>query len=256
MRPNVRAILFDFGDTLVQFGDVDRSALFKRAAWETYQLWAQRNDRMPDFQRYYLHQWFALRWGYFKLLLMRREMDAMRYIRRACRKLWLTAEDDFFAELAWDWYRPLTEIATLEPDTHRMLTELAARGYRLGIVSNTFVPGFVLDRHLAQLDLLRYFPHRVYSCDVAYRKPDRRIFEAALDRIGCRAEETAFVGDSLNADIDGAQRVGMLPVWKRASVSQANRRRRVGVATIDRLAALPRLLAQFDASREAAALTA
>jgi putative hydrolase of the HAD superfamily len=245
MRPHVRAILFDFGDTLVQFGDIDRDALFKQAAWETYQLWAQRQDRMPDFQRYYLHQWFALRWGYFKLLLLRREMDAMRYIRRACRKLWLTAEDDFFAELAWDWYRPLTDVASLEPGLHRTLAELQARGYRLGIVSNTFVPGFVLDRHLEQLDLLRYFPTRVYSCDVTYRKPDRRIFRIALDRLGCRPEETAFVGDLLDADVDGAARAGMLAIWKRSSVSQSNRQRRVGVLTIDRISDLSPKLAQL-----------
>jgi putative hydrolase of the HAD superfamily len=247
MPRHFRAILFDLGDTLVQFGDVDRDALFKQAAWETYQLWAQRNDRMPDFQRYYLHQWFALRWGYFKLLLLRREMDAMRYIRRACRKLWLTAEDEFFAELAWDWYRPLTEVAWVEPDTHKTLAELAGRGYRLGIVSNTFVPGFVLDRHLDRLGMLSYFPQRVYSCDVAYRKPDRRIFQIALGQIGGAAEETIFVGDRLDADIAGAERAGMLPIWKRSSASRESQRRRVGVITIDRLSELPPRIAELEA---------
>jgi putative hydrolase of the HAD superfamily len=41
------------------------------------------------------------------------------------------------------------------------------------------------------------------------RKPDARIFRAALDRLGVPAERTVMVGDNLEADIVGARRVGM-----------------------------------------------
>ncbi|HEX7008447.1 MAG TPA: HAD family hydrolase [Phycisphaeraceae bacterium] len=211
----LRAILFDLGDTLIQFGRVDRASLFRRATARTYRLWAQRQRRMPSFRRYYLHQWSAIHWAFFKTVLYRREVDAMRLIRRACRKLWLTAPEAFFKELVWAWYEPLAQVARLEPGTHQTLDRLARSGYRLGIVSNTFVPGFVLDRHLAQLDLLRYFPYRIYSCDVGYRKPDRRIFDRAVQAIGAAASQCVFVGDLLDADIHGAHQAGLTPVWKR-----------------------------------------
>jgi HAD superfamily hydrolase (TIGR01509 family) len=210
---NDRAILFDFGDTLVHFGDVDKRALFQQGAWRTYQMWAARNRRMPDYRRFYLHHWFGLWWGYLKTLVLRRELDAMRLIRRACRKLWLQAPGSFFEELAWNWYKPLAEIARVDPDTATTLTRLREEGWKLGLVSNTFVPGFVLDRHLRELGLIEFFPVRIYSCDVGYRKPDRRIFDIALQRMEVPPAQAVFIGDLLDADIQGAQRAGLHAVW-------------------------------------------
>jgi len=210
---NRRAVLFDFGDTLVHFGHVDKRALFRQACWQTYRMWASRQQRMPDWRRYYAHQWFAIRWAFLKTPVMRRELDAIRYIRRACRKLWLQAPAQFFDELAWAWYQPLARVATLEPNAKRVLDQLTHSGYELALVSNTFVPGFVMDRHLEQLGLLEYFPTRIYSCDVGYRKPHRRIFELALERLSLRADQATFVGDLLDNDIHGATRVGMRAFW-------------------------------------------
>lgn len=211
----IRAVFFDLGDTLVHYGDADRRRLFMRGAQRTYALWAARQSRMPGFRRYYLHQWHALRWGLLKVMVMRRDVYAMRYLRRACRKLALEAPEAFFSELTWQWYQPLVEVATIEAETHGMLDDLRAAGYTLGIISNTFVPGFALDRHLGQLGLIDYFPHRVYSCDVGLRKPGRRIFRAALDAAGSAADEAVFVGDVFKTDICGARNAGLHAVWKR-----------------------------------------
>lgn len=212
--PMPRAVMFDFGDTLVHFGNVDRRAIFEQAAWRTYRMWAARQRRMPGYRRYYLHQWFALRWAFFKTLVLRRELDAMRLIRRACRKLWLNAPQSFFEELAWNWYRPLAEHSRVDADAHRVLRALNESGWQLALVSNTFVPGFVIDRHLRQLGLLRYFPVRIYSCDVGYRKPHPRIFETALHQLNVTAEDAVFVGDSFSADITGAARCGIEAIWR------------------------------------------
>ncbi len=213
--PSPPAVLFDFGDTLVHFGNVDRKAAFRKATWRTYHVWAKRSKRMPDYRRFYLHHWFALRWSFLKTILLRREMDTMRILQRASSKLWLRAPADFFNELVWHWYRPLVDVATVEDGTADVLQQLIDQGYQLAIVSNTFVPGFALDRHLAKLDLLKYFPVRIYSCDVGYRKPSRHIFNIALDRLGTPARRAVFVGDLLDADVRGAKRAGMQAVWRR-----------------------------------------
>jgi len=235
----IDAILFDLGETLIHWGSIDRQRVFLRAAHRTYDLWAQRQQRMPDFHRYYMHQWFALHWGHLKQVVLRREMNAMRYLERACRKLWLMAPDPFFRELAWQWYQPLAEIATIEPGTHDLLESLSRRGYRLAIVSNTFVPGAVLDRHLASLDLLPFFPQRIYSCDIGYRKPDRRIFSHALQRVGVSADRAVFVGDLYPTDVRGAQRAGLHAVWKRPAHDQPTRRRPASTPAITQLQELP-----------------
>jgi len=210
----VRAILFDLGDTLIHWEPLDRKAVFCRAAARTYRLWARREQRMPDFRRYYLHQWFAMYWGFFKQTVLRREMSAVRYLNRVHRKLWLWAPTEFMDEVLWEWYRPLADLAHLEPQTHEVREDLGGRGYRLGIVSNTFVPGRVLDRHLGALDLLRYFPQRVYSCDTGYRKPSRRIFQDALRGLDTHANEAVFVGDRWRQVVSGARRAGLRAIWK------------------------------------------
>lgn len=242
MRRPRKAVLLDFGDTLVHFGQVNKRAIFQLACWQTYRLWAQRQKRMPDWKRYYAHQWFAIRWAFLKTTLLRRELDAIRYIRRACRKLWLQAPAEFFDELAWAWYRPLAQVATLDPHAHTVLKQLQAQGYELGLISNTFVPGFVMDRHLEQLGLLPYFNTRIYSCDVGYRKPHRRIFQLALDQMGLEANETAYVGDMINADIHGATRIGMKAFWVSGETHAPNTTLPAGARRISTIGELPTAL--------------
>jgi FMN phosphatase YigB (HAD superfamily) len=45
------------------------------------------------------------------------------------------------------------------------------------------------------------------------RKPAEDIFRFALDGLGMAPEETAMIGDSLLADVRGANRLGMLSIW-------------------------------------------
>jgi putative hydrolase of the HAD superfamily len=47
------------------------------------------------------------------------------------------------------------------------------------------------------------------------RKPDRAIFDMAVNRCGVSPTEAMFVGDHPEVDIAGAQAAGLVPVWKR-----------------------------------------
>jgi FMN phosphatase YigB (HAD superfamily) len=85
---------------------------------------------------------------------------------------------------------------------------------KLAIVSNTFIPGATVDRHLELVDLKSFFPVRIYSSDIGYRKPHRRIFQEALRRLGVSAHHSLFVGDLVKADIVGAMRMGMRTAWR------------------------------------------
>ena len=98
------------------------------------------------------------------------------------------------------------------PGAIEALRTLTARGIRLGIVSNTGrTPGLVLRRILERHDMLRYFdPLAItYSDEVGFRKPDARIFARALDALKVEPARAPHVGDNLDSDIVGAQRVGM-----------------------------------------------
>ena len=53
----------------------------------------------------------------------------------------------------------------------------------------------------------------VVSEGVGVAKPDRRIFEAALDTLGVPAAHATMLGDSWTSDVMGAQGAGVRPVW-------------------------------------------
>jgi putative hydrolase of the HAD superfamily len=54
-----------------------------------------------------------------------------------------------------------------------------------------------------------YFDPIIVSGDFGYRKPDRRLFKAALNAMEMQASEVLFVGNDMYHDFYGAQEVGM-----------------------------------------------
>jgi putative hydrolase of the HAD superfamily len=49
--------------------------------------------------------------------------------------------------------------------------------------------------------------------ELGYGKPDARIFQLALEKLGVRADETLMVGDSLECDVGGPQQIGIQGIW-------------------------------------------
>jgi putative hydrolase of the HAD superfamily len=65
---------------------------------------------------------------------------------------------------------------------------------------------------LHKVGLLDYFHPIVVSGDHGYRKPDRRLFQLALDGLGVAAEHALYVGNDMHRDIFGAREAGMRTV--------------------------------------------
>lgn len=214
MATAIDGILFDLGDTLLEFGPVDIAGLFEAGARLTYDYLRQLRQPLPAFASYHRRQLWAIRWNYFKSRFTRREFNALELIGRLALRMGHELTPAQMKELAWLWYQPLSLHAKIEPGTRGLLEEFRSQRLTLGIVSNTFVPGDVLDRHLEEAGLLELLPLRVYSCDVGFRKPAAAIFQLALERAHLEPGRTLFVGDSPRADIDGAERAGMIPVLK------------------------------------------
>jgi putative hydrolase of the HAD superfamily len=93
-----------------------------------------------------------------------------------------------------------------DPEARPVLDELARRGYRLGVVSNS--DGRV-ERGLERLGLREGLEVVVDSGVVGIEKPDPRIFEIALERLGVPAGEAVYVGDIPAIDLAGACAAGL-----------------------------------------------
>ena len=94
---------------------------------------------------------------------------------------------------------------TVFPDAVAVLDELTAAGWTHLIVSN-HVPE--LEELIDALGLSRHFTAVINSASVGWEKPNRQIFEAALDRVG-RPRQVWMVGDNPVADIAGAGALGI-----------------------------------------------
>lgn len=66
--------------------------------------------------------------------------------------------------------------------------------------------------------MLKYIDLVVASAEEGVSKPDKRIFEIALDRSGCNACEAVMIGDRIDNDIVPANLLGMSTVWVKQSI--------------------------------------
>jgi HAD superfamily hydrolase (TIGR01509 family) len=99
-----------------------------------------------------------------------------------------------------------------EPGMPEALAALRGLGLRVACVSNAFMGAGVLSRILDERGLGRYNELTISSAELGYRKPHPRIYEEALKAMDAGGEEAVFVGDRLDADIDGPAALGMRTV--------------------------------------------
>jgi putative hydrolase of the HAD superfamily len=89
--------------------------------------------------------------------------------------------------------------------------------YALAIISDAQTVYAVPE--LNTLDLAAYFDPIIISGDFGYRKPDVRLFEAALSRMALAPSEVLFVGNDLYRDVHGAQKLGIKTVFFKSGES-------------------------------------
>jgi len=241
----IKAVLFDLGDTLLNFGRFNAVSLFRQAARAAYDFLKQAGYPLGNFELFFWANMFRLRIRRLLCDLTGRDFDAFSLIRKAALKKKIQLNEQQWEHFLWLWYEPLTAVASLEPDTDKTLAALRDSGIALGLVSNTFVGRWFLDKHLEQLGLLRFFPVRLYSCEFDFRKPDVRIFRIAAERIGLPPHNILFVGDRIDLDIKPALKIGMVPVLKDAHTN-AGSNIPPAVHRIARLAELPDLVRKIN----------
>ncbi len=97
-----------------------------------------------------------------------------------------------------------------------ILLYLKNKGYHLGIIANQSKG---LTDRLRKFDVFDYFELIISSEDVGLAKPDTKIFQHALERIGCTPNQVIMIGDRLDNDIIPAKLVGMNTMWIRHGLS-------------------------------------
>lgn len=218
MAPRLKAVLFDFDDTLIDWSGVTQD-------WREVE--AERLGRVLRFldqrlsptgikleqlvERYTQRTREA--WMIARVDLRAPKMPLI--LQETLIELGIDAAASFADEIlrAYDWN--VVPGTVVFPDVIPLLDELRSWGIRLGVVTNSSQPMSLRDCELREHGLLPYFPDcRLAAADVGYLKPHPRIFHCALERVGVAPEEAVFIGDNPIADVNGALGVGMRAVQR------------------------------------------
>lgn len=96
------------------------------------------------------------------------------------------------------------------PHTIDVLEYLSKR-YEMHILTNGFSESQYIKVKSAGLD--PYFQHLIHSEMSGHLKPDKRMFEYALNKANTKAQHSLMIGDDLFADVLGAKNAGLDQVF-------------------------------------------
>jgi putative hydrolase of the HAD superfamily len=194
----VRAIIFDLDDTLWEVGPV-----IVRAEHAMLAFLAERYPRVLE-----LHSLDSMRDVRARMALahpaMRHDFTWLRLesLRHHARE---AGYPESMAQQAFEvFYRARNEV-TLYEDVLPALDRLRGR-FRLFAISNG-------NADLAAIGLGGYFERSLAAREAGVLKPDPRIFGLLLELARLRTDEVVHVGDDAVADVEGARRAGLTPVW-------------------------------------------
>jgi putative hydrolase of the HAD superfamily len=210
---DIRAVAFDVNGTLVRILTEDGMEQIFRAA-----------AHFLTYQGIDLHR-HQVRELYFRIMQEQQRTSPEQHPEFDAVEIWRTIIDehttDFTRTLPAEKLEQmplfLTEMSRgisrrrlqLYPHVREVLDILRER-YPLALVTDAqtaYAPG-----ELHKVGLLDYFEPIVVSGDHGYRKPDRRLFHIALDRLGVASENALYVGNDMYRDIFGAREAGMWTV--------------------------------------------
>jgi putative hydrolase of the HAD superfamily len=196
----LRAVLFDWGDTLMRWApepdllEAGHAAGFDAIGREPVPALTKR------FREAYLSSFFEP--GIIE------EIEYPAQVRRLLAEFGHEVSDDElgrFLEAEHAAWAPATQLAAT---THALLEALRERGLALGLVSNAFDPPGLLHRDLERFGIAERVDVALFSSEVGRRKPDPEIFRRALAALEVEPEEALFVGDTVATDIAGAAALG------------------------------------------------
>jgi putative hydrolase of the HAD superfamily len=211
----IRHILFDLGGTLMHSRD-DWASIFEQsdqALTDTLRAYSIELDAKVFRAR--LHEYYAQRDKDFY------ETTYHFVLRELLEKLGHAEIPEAVIRSALDAMFEVTQSNwVLEDDAMETLRQLKSQNYNLGIFSNAGDDKDVQEQ-VEGFGIRPYFDFVLTSAACFYRKPHTRAFEIALARWNIQPEEAIMVGDSLQADIFGAQSLGMKGIWisRRAKVT-------------------------------------
>lgn len=230
----ITVALFDLDDTLFAHREAVQAGIRAHARALGYSGDPARNGRLwYELEERHYHRYLAGELGFEQ----QRRARAVDFAAANGVQLDDEAAGHWFA----GYFEHYVDSWTLHPDALPLLDELAARGIRIGVITNGELD-FQL-RKIRAVGLEERLEHVIASGEVGVVKPDARIFEIACERFGVPLSAALYVGDRLATDAIGAADAGLTGVFlDRVGAPGHGQPVPPGVTRITSLAELPALL--------------
>ena len=114
-------------------------------------------------------------------------------------------------KLAEKYCRRHEELMHLFPDAFETLESIKSKGIRMALLTNGVSE--VQRGKINRFCLSGFFEFCLVEGELGYGKPDIRVFETALEKLGLKAEDVWMVGDNLVWDIQAPQTLGIFSIW-------------------------------------------
>jgi len=201
----MRVVLFDLDDTLFDHQYCSRAGLVAVQRTHVGRIPGLIDELETTYQML-LEQWHE------KVLDGSISIDEARVERfRVLLSGEQTVATDAESQAAARCYRDAYDAAYRPvPGSIELLQRVKAER-RIGIVTNHVVSEQV--KKIATIGVEPFVDELVVSEEVGVAKPDARVFEAALSRLGGTPDEAVMIGDSWSSDIVGATGLGIRAIW-------------------------------------------
>lgn len=117
------------------------------------------------------------------------------------------------------WFNAVKDTAM--PNAQKLLDYLNDRGIRIGVISNLSYSQRALCKRIENNFPDNRFEFVLVSSEYVFRKPNPLMAQIALSRAMLGAKDIWYCGDNLVADIEGANKAGMFPVWYKSPISNS-----------------------------------
>ena len=240
-------VLFDLGDTLIYFDD-DWSKIFLLAKEK---LLDSLQSRGLPLDKSFLDEFSSRMDEYYRERDTEFLEHTTRYVLSTTLNDWgyPNLPDSLISASLTDMYVVTQANWIPEEDALDTLEQLRQQGYRMALISNAADDSntqVLVDK----LGGRHYFDVVMSSAFAGIRKPNPKIFHSVLRQMNVSPGRAVMVGDTLGADILGAQNAGIFSVWitRRANnpSNQAHMDTIIPDARISTLAELPALLYSLD----------
>jgi putative hydrolase of the HAD superfamily len=237
-----RAVIFDLGGTLLDWPNWDEDVILRWARSYDYFTSSIPGNHWPERDTYVRAMREAENAHWQRVAAEQWSGPPSTLISEGFRILGLHASEAEILAALDGYARAVDGWAEVFPDSRETLLLLRERGYRIGLLSNTWWAAEWHNADLAAHGLSGMFDEMAYTSDLPHSKPHPSVFLEVARRLDMEPAACVMVGDRMIDDISGAFGAGMRGVWKKTDHPWPRPEYIIPTAVITDLAEVPELL--------------